>query len=156
MESDAFFGTIGTLEAVQRALAELVTNQEVMALVTRCTPIAILIGAIFGGGIDTARLRRLDVAQLRAMVKGAERALSTLEPDERNCIIDFFGLGSIEGFEKDAVAAVNPDTRLVVILRKMKHPSRSRLLRTFYDLVDPERPNGLASESRGGCLGRNS
>jgi len=145
MESDAFFGTIQTLEAVQRALAELVTGNEVNALVARCTPIAILIGAVFGGEVDPACLRQLDVSQLRAMIEGARKALSMLEPDERNCMIDFFGLGSVEGFEKDPSAPVDPDTKLVVLLHKMKHPSRSRLLRSSYSLVDPERPKEAVS-----------
>jgi hypothetical protein len=145
MDSEAFYGTIQTLDAVQRALAELVTGNEVNALVARCTPIAILIGAVFGGAVDTARLRQLTVPQLRAMIEGARQALSMLEPDERNCMIDFFGLGSIEGFEKDPAVSVNPETRLVVLLRKMKHPTRSRLIRTSYDLVDPESPTRAAS-----------
>jgi hypothetical protein len=79
------------------------------------------------------------------MVEGARKALSTLESDERNCLIDFFGLASIIGFERNAAASVNPDTRLVVLLRKMKHPSRSRLMRNSYDLVDPDSPARLAS-----------
>jgi hypothetical protein len=140
MERDAFFGTINTLTAVQRALAELVAANEVNALVARCTTIAILVGAVFGGEVNPARLRQLNVSQLRAMVEGARKALSTLEPDQRNCMIDFFGLGSIEGFEKDPAAPVNSDTRLVVLLRKMKHPSRSRQLRSAYDLVELKSP----------------
>lgn len=138
MDSNAFFGTIKTLDAVQRALAELVAGNEINALVARCTPIAILIGAVFGGEVDTGRLRQLGVQELRAMVEGTRKALTMLEPDERNCMIDFFGLASILGFEKDPAASVNPDTRLVVLLRKMKHPSRSRLIRSSYDLVDPD------------------
>ena len=144
-DSDAFLGTIQTLEAVQRALAELVAGNEVNAMVARCTPIAILIGAVFGGKVDTARLRQLDVQQLRAMVEGTRKALSMLEPDERNCMIDFFGLASIIGFEKDPATSVNPDTQLVVLLRKMKHPSWSRLMRSSYDLVDPDSPARLAN-----------
>ncbi|UGY28880.1 hypothetical protein HU675_0020070 [Bradyrhizobium septentrionale] len=60
-------------------------------------------------------------------------------------MIDFLGLGSIEGFEKDPAVPVNPETRLVVLLRKMKHRSGSRLIRTSYDLVDPEGPTRAAS-----------
>jgi hypothetical protein len=145
MESDAFFGTIQTLEAMQRALAGLVTRNEVNALVARCTPIAILIGAVFGGKVDPALLQQLGVSQLRAMIEGARKALSMLEADERNCMIDFFGLGSVEGFEKDPAAPVNSDTKLAVLLRKMKHPSRSRLLRISYSLVDPENPKEAVS-----------
>jgi hypothetical protein len=95
--------------------------------------------------VDTVRLRQLNVTQLRAMVEGAKKALSMLEPDERNCMIDFFGLASIEGSEKDPVAPVNPETRLVVLLREMKHPTRSRLIRSAYELVDPASPNWVAS-----------
>jgi hypothetical protein len=136
MERDAFFATINTLNSLQQAFGDLVAANEFNALVARCTPIVIFIDAVFGGGTDPSRLRELEVTQLREAVEGGRKALSTLEPDERNCLIDFFGLSSIEGFEKDASVPVNPDTKLLVLLRKMKHPTRSRLLRKMYDLVE--------------------
>jgi hypothetical protein len=135
MERDVFYATINTLTAMQRSLGELVASNEVNALVARCTPIMIMIDAVFGGEIDPSQLGRLSVSQLREIVEAAKGALRLLEPDERNCMVDFFGLYSIEGFEKDPAAPVNADTTLEKLLRKMKHPSRSRLLRRVYDLV---------------------
>lgn len=140
-ERDAFFATLHTLERVQQAYGELVAANEFNTLVARCSPIVILIGAVFGGEVDSSRLRQLDVAQLRELAENAKKALSLFEPDERNCMIDFFGLHSIEGFEKAPSVAVNPDTRLTVLLRKMKHPSRSRLLRKAYDWVEKKDPS---------------
>lgn len=135
MERDVFYATINTLSAMQRALGDLVASNEVNALVARCTPILILVDAVFGGETDPAQLRQLNASQLRGAVEAAKEALSRLEPDERNCMIDFFGLYSIEGFEKDPSAPVDPDTTLEKLLRKMKHPSRSRPLRKVFDLV---------------------
>jgi hypothetical protein len=138
IDKGAFHATIGTLAAMQRALGELVESNEINALVARCVPILMLIDAIFGGGTDPSRLRGLNVSQLREIVAAAKEALGRLDPDERSCMIDFFGLHSIEGFEKDPSVPVNPDTTLVTLLRKMKHPSRSRSLRKAYDLVSEQ------------------
>jgi len=43
MEADAFYATVNTLEAMQRAVGELVQSHELNALITRCVPILIMI-----------------------------------------------------------------------------------------------------------------
>jgi hypothetical protein len=66
---------------------------------------SLLIDTIFGGGTDPSRLPGVKISQLREIVAAAKEALGRLDPDERNCMIDFFGLHSIEGFEKDLYRA---------------------------------------------------
>ena len=136
IESDVFHATIRTLTAMQRALGELVESNEINALVARCVPILIMADTVFGDETDASLLRHLSVPQLREIVQGAKEALRQLDPDEKNCMIDFFGLSSIEGFEKDATAPASSDTSMEKLLRKMKHPSRSRSLRKVYSFIE--------------------
>jgi hypothetical protein len=136
MNGDAFHATIRTLNSLQRALGDIVQSNEVNAQLARCVPILIMADEVFGAETDPSVLRQLTVKQLREIVEGGQESLAGLNPDERNCLIDFFGLSAIDGFERGETASPNPDTTLKVLLRKMKHPSRSRPLRKIYSFIE--------------------